>query len=184
MPKTLSSIMLAIVLFTSVVIAGVLFPLPHQSKEPPGADDTGSTEQGVMDIATANNRFAFDLYFQLDKSEHRNLFYSPYGISAALAMTYEGAKGRTADEMKSVFHFPESRILRPNFAAIHNAINKGANDYELRTGNALWVQRDFPLLEDYQSRVEKYYGGKGRKTEFFKKNEKTKKKKNKFIRKK
>src|SRR5437667_1987089 len=146
MPKTLSSIVLAVVLFTSVVIAGVLFPLPHQSKEPPGADDTGSTEQGVMDIATANNRFAFDLYFQLDKSEHRNLFYSPYGISAALAMTYEGAKGRTADEMKSVFHFPESRILRPNFVAIHNAINKGANDYELRTGNALWVQRDFLCL--------------------------------------
>ena len=115
MPKTLSSIVLAVVLFTSVVIAGVLFPLPHQSKEPPGADDTGSTEQGVMDIATANNRFAFDLYFQLDKSEHRNLFYSPYGISAALAMTYEGAKGRTADEMKSVFHFPESRILRTKF---------------------------------------------------------------------
>ena len=59
MPKTLSSIVLAVVLFTNVVIAGVLFPLPHQSKEPPGADDTGSTEQGVMDIATANNRFAF-----------------------------------------------------------------------------------------------------------------------------
>ena len=181
MPKTLSSIVLAVVLFTNVVIAGVLFPLPHQSKEPPGADDTGSTEQGVMDIATANNRFAFDLYFQLDKSEHRNLFYSPYGISAALAMTYEGAKGRTADEMKSVFHFPESRILRPNFAAIHNAISKGANDYELRTGNALWVQRDFPLLEDYQSRVEKYYGGKAVNLDFVKETEKSRQTINSFI---
>ena len=55
-------------------------------------------------------------------------------------MTYEGAKGQTADEMKSVFHFPENNILRPNFAAIYNSINKGAKDYELRTGNALWTQ--------------------------------------------
>src|SRR3989442_11956469 len=99
-------------------------------------------------------------------------------------MTYEGAKGRTADDMKSVFHFSESRILRPNVVAIHNAINKGGNEYELRTGNALWVQRDFPLLEDYQSRVEKYYGGKAGKFGFFKKNEKKKKKKNNFIRRK
>src|SRR5437660_11315003 len=112
MPKTLSSIVLAVVLFTSVVIAGVLFPLPHQSKEPPGADDTGSTEQGVMDIATANNRFAFDLYFQLDKSQHGNLFYSPYGISVALVMTCEGAIGQSADEMRFVLHFPEGTLFR------------------------------------------------------------------------
>ena len=48
-------------------------------------------------------------------------------------MTYEGAKGQTADEMKSVFHFPESNILRPNFAAIYNEINRGNEAYELRT---------------------------------------------------
>jgi len=181
MTRTLFSIVLAVVLFNSVVIAGVLFPLPHRSNEPPRADDSGSTEQGVMDVATANNEFAFDLYSQLDKSERGNLFYSPYSISAALAMTYEGAKGQTADEMKSVFHFPESSILRPNFAAIHNDINRGANDYELRTGNALWVQRNFPLLEDYKSRVDKYYGGKAVNLDFVQETEKSRQTINSFI---
>ncbi len=96
-------------------------------------------------------------------------------------MTYEGAKGQTADEMKSVFHFPESDILRPNFAKIYNDINEGAKDYELKTGNALWVQEDYSFLEDYMSRVEKYYGGKAANVDFIKETEKSRQTINSFI---
>ncbi|MCD6477445.1 MAG: serpin family protein, partial [Candidatus Aenigmarchaeota archaeon] len=101
----------------------VYFIFPYVPKQPPKADDTSSTPQGIQEVVDANNQFAFDLYKELDKSEQGNIFYSPYSISAALAMTYEGANGQTADEIKSVFHFPENDILRPNFAAIYNEIN-------------------------------------------------------------
>jgi serpin B len=83
--------------------------------------------------------------------------------------------------MKSVFHFPESNILRPNFAAIYNDINQGNKAYELRTGNALWVQNDFPFLEDYTSRVEKYYGGKAANLDFVSETEKSRQTINSFI---
>ena len=168
-------------MFAGVATAAVLFLFPYQPDQPPRADDTGSTQQGIKDVANANNKFAFDLYSKLDESESENLFYSPYSISAALAMTYEGAKGQTADEMKSVFHFPESNILRPNFAAIYNDINEGVKDYELRTGNALWVQQDFPFLSDYTSRIEKYYGGKAANVDFVKETEKSRQTINSFI---
>jgi len=172
---------LAVILFAGVATAAVLFLFPYQPNQPPKADDTGSTQSGIKAVANANNKFAFDLYPQLDKSENGNLFYSPYSISAALAMTYEGAKGKTADEMKSVFHFPESNILRPNFAAIYNDINKGARDYELRTGNALWVQQDFPFLADYKTKVEKYFGGKAANLDFVSEGEKSRQTINSFI---
>ena len=181
MTKKFILIGLAVILFAGVATAAVLFLFPYQPSQPPRADDTGSTQQGIKDVANANNRFAFDLYSQLDKSESGNLFYSPYSISTALAMTYEGAKGQTADEMKSVFHFPENNILRPNFAAIYNNINKGAKNYELRTGNALWVQQDFLFLSDYTSRVEKYYGGKAANLDFDKETEKSRQTINSFI---
>jgi len=181
MTKKFLLITLIIVLFAGVATAAVSFLFPYQPDQPPKVNDIGSTQQGVQDVVKANNNFAFDLYPQLNKSGNGNLFYSPYSISAALAMTYEGAKGQTADEMKSVFHFPESNILRPNFAAIYNEINKGAKDYELRTGNALWVQRDFPLLSDYTSRVEKYYGGKAANVDFIKETEKSRQTINSFI---
>lgn len=55
----------------------------------------------------ANSDFAFDLYQQLVKEKgDKNLFFSPYSISTALAMTAEGARGETADEMGKVLRFP------------------------------------------------------------------------------
>ena len=181
MTKKFIPIVLGVILFAGIATAAYLFLFPYEPTQPPTADDTGSTEQGIKDVVNGNNEFAFDLYSQLDKSEKGNLFYSPYSISAALAMTHEGAKGQTAEEMESVFHFPESNILRPNFAAIYNDINKGVDDYELRTGNALWMQKDFSLLTDYANRVEKYYGGKAANLDFVKESEKSRETINSFI---
>ncbi len=143
--------------------------------------DSGSTQSGIQQVVNANNQFTFDLYSEVNKSEEGNIFYSPYSISAALAMTYEGAKGQTADEMKSVFHFPENDILRPNFAAIYNKINSENKFYEIKTGNALWVQRDYQFLQDYTDRIEQYYGGKAINVDFVKETEKTRQTINSFI---
>ena len=181
MNKKLLLIGLMTILFAGVATAAVLFLFPYQPDQPPKASDSGSTQQGIQEVVNANNQFAFDLYSELDKAEDGNIFYSPYSISAALAMTYEGAKGQTADEMKFVFHFPESSTLRPNFAAIYNEINKKDKSYELRTGNALWIQYDYPLLEDYKNRVEKYYGGKAANVDFVKETEKSRQTINSFI---
>jgi len=183
MKKKILLIILIIVLFAGVTTAAVLFlfPFPYEPDQPPKTDSAGSTRSGIQEVANANNEFTFDLYSQLNQSEKGNIFYSPYSIFAALAMTYEGAKNQTAAEMKSVFYFPESDILRPNFAAIYNNLNEDVQDYELKTGNALWVQRDFPFLEDYLSRIEKYYGGKAANVDFVNETEKTRQTINSFI---
>lgn len=181
MNKKILLIALIIILFAGGVSAAIYFLYPYQPDQPPIAEETGSTEQGIKEVIETNNKFTFDLYSELGKSESGNIFYSPYSISAALAMTYEGAKGQTSKEMKSVFHFPESNILRPNFAAIYNDINKENDQYQLKTGNALWVQQDYPFLEDYMSRVEKYYGGKAANVDFVNETEKTRQTINSFI---
>jgi serpin B len=57
----------------------------------------------------ANSDFAFDLYKQIAKeNEGKNLFFSPYSVSGALAMTAEGARGKTAEEMGKVLRFPDA----------------------------------------------------------------------------
>jgi len=185
MTKIISVIVVAI-LALAVVTAGaiVLFGFPYEPNNPPTADDTGSTQSGIQQVVDANNEFAFDLYSKLNSDstqEGKNMFYSPYSISTALAMTYEGAKGKTADEMKSVFHFPDDNILRPNSAAIYNEINKKDKSYELKTGNALWVQQDYPFLQDYLDLVETYYGGKASNVDFRTETEKTRQTINTFI---
>jgi len=179
--KTLTLIGIILIPVTVATAATLLFLYPYNPTQPPKSDDTGWSEEGAQEVIDANNQFALELYTELSKNGKENIFYSPYSIFAALGMTYEGAKGETKDEIKSVFHFPEDSTLRPNFAKIYNDINKNEEDYELRTGNALWVQKDYPFLEDYINIVEKYYGGKVSNLDFVKETEKSRQTINSFI---
>ncbi|RLE37994.1 serpin family protein [Candidatus Woesearchaeota archaeon] len=145
-----------------IIIALVVF-ISSCVKEPAvKVDDTGWTLEGVNTVVNANNQFAFDLYSQFkEESKDENIFFSPYSISVALTMTYEGARGKTAEEMQSVLHIPENANLRrANFAKIINEINKEDKKYKLHTANALWPRIDFRLLEEYQNTIDTYYGGK------------------------
>ncbi len=75
---------------------------------------------------TANNGFAFSLYQKLAEKEG-NVFFSPYSISAALSMTIEGARGKTAEQMAAALQIPDkarpagnaSQKIPMNFLALH-----------------------------------------------------------------
>lgn len=71
---------------------------------------TATADQVPVKVTVkANSDFAFDLYRRLaEANEGGNLFFSPYSISGALAMTAEGARGQTAWEMGNVLRFPEA----------------------------------------------------------------------------
>jgi len=114
----------------------------------------------ARDVIEANNRFAINLYSQY-KSEEGNIFFSPFSISTAMAMVYEGAEGKTAKEIKSVFGFPKYDNSRRNqYSDLLSEINKKDKEYALKTANALWAEQDFHFLDEYLTTVEKYYGGK------------------------
>jgi serine protease inhibitor len=159
----------------------ILFGFPYSPNQPPLADDINSTYHGVQEVVNANNQFAFDLYSEFDKSARGNMFYSPYSIFSALAMVYEGARGQTASEIEEVFHFPDNKILRSNFAAIYNKINKESKSYDLRTGNALWTQQDYQFFQNYTNRVEQYYGGRVSNLDFKQETERSRQTINSFI---
>ncbi|MEM2088592.1 MAG: serpin family protein [Thermoproteota archaeon] len=179
--KRLWVVGIALLMITLVPAVAAFFLFPYPPTKPPKANDTGSTLQGIREVVRANNQFAFKLYSELVKAETGNVFYSPYSVFSALAMTYEGARGETAEEMKTVFGFPESNVLRSNFAAIYNRINEASEDYELRTGNALWTQKDYLFLEDYLRTVEEYYGGKAAVSDFINEAEESRQTINTFI---
>ncbi|GEM_PF-5523685 len=67
--------------------------------------------QAVSSVVKANNQFAFELYSKY-RSQEGNIFFSPYSISSAIAMAFEGARGKTAEEIQSVFHFSKDDALR------------------------------------------------------------------------
>ena len=84
-------------------------------------------------VVKSNSDFAIDLYRQLAKeNEGMNLFFSPYSISSALAMTAEGARGETAEQMGSVLRFPketrrvgdDAQLIPWHTSVIHTSMAK------------------------------------------------------------
>ncbi len=74
-----------------------------------------SSKANTDKVVDAINQFTFDAYSLLSKDKG-NIFFSPWSITTALAMTYEGARGNTAEEIRKVFHFPKnSKALREGF---------------------------------------------------------------------
>lgn len=114
----------------------------------------------MLTVVRDNTAFAWDLYAQL-KAEEGNLFYSPYSISTALAMTYAGARGNTAAQMADVLHFTVGQeALHPAFSdlAEHFQEMTKAGTISLNIANSLWIDGMIVVLEEFLNMMQEYYG--------------------------
>ncbi len=162
---------IVIILVLAVFVAAAILLVSYWSNTAPVVPDNGTVHdpgliddldidpQSVDEVVASNNRFAFDLY-SLYRKHPDNIFYSPYSLLAALAMTYEGARGQTAEEMARVFYLPEDEVRWSGLAGFYNAINQPDREYVLDTANALWPAQDYHFLDDYFEVIERYYRGK------------------------
>lgn len=112
-------------------------------------------EGDLGELVAGNTAFAWDLYQAL-RSQPGNLFYSPYSISIALAMTYAGARGVTEEEMARVLHYtlPQDR-LHPAFNALalelaqRAATAEGDDAFRLHIADSLWGQQGYSFLPEF-----------------------------------
>ena len=124
-------------------------------------------------LSAGNRAFSADLYQKL-RSQNGNLFFSPYSISLALAMTYGGAKAETASQMASAMHFtlpadklhPAFNELDQNLEALGQAgssqqptqTNGSGQDFQLAIANSIWGQKGFAFLPAYLDLLSQNYG--------------------------
>lgn len=114
----------------------------------------------ALKTAKDGNTFACDLYGKLG-AQPGNLFFSPYSISSALAMTYGGAKGDTATCMAKTLHFDlDADRLHPAYAQLYKAINAADKNrkYQLTTANMLWGQKNYGFDPNFLKLTSDNYG--------------------------
>jgi len=154
----------AIFIIITVFYSGFFPPNNVQAK----AIDTYATTESVKSLSEVINDFSFNIYHHIGIRGDSNIFLSPYSIFVALAMTYEGARGDTAGQMKNVLGFEQNdEVSLCSFGRIYNLLNIDA-EYTLNTANALWTEKDFPFLEEYLSFIDNYYMGKATDVDFSK----------------
>ncbi|MGD2143540.1 MAG: serpin family protein [Anaerolineae bacterium] len=125
-------------------------------------------------LVEGNSAFAFDLYrFLAEQGGDENLFYSPYSISLALAMTYAGARGETGGQMAEAlqFNLPQDQ-LHPAFNALDQELAQrgegaaGKDDpdeehpkgFRLKIANAIWGQTEYEFLGAFLDVLAENYG--------------------------
>jgi serpin B len=124
-----------------------------------------ASEADVKAVVTGNTAFAFDLYGRLKdlpavKAGGGNLFFSPYSISTALAMTANGARGTTATQMTSALHLPGDTTPAAAFGQLQKDLQAEAqkSGCQLNIANALWGQKGHPFLDSFLSTTKAGYG--------------------------
>jgi len=119
-------------------------------------------EMPAISPADSVNAAGFNLYKALGKELSGNLFFSPYSISSALAMTYAGARGETAEQMQKTLSYPSREETPPLFAFLQQKMNEitQSGEIELFPANALWPQKGEPLRADYLATINEFFHAK------------------------
>jgi serpin B len=181
MKKTLVSLLITLSLVlpltgcTGTASAGLIESDKERIKSP----DVSPAD--VATLVDGNTAFSFDLFQEL-KSEDGNMFYSPYSISLALAMTYAGAWGETEQQMADTLHYDLSQDnLHPAFNYLDMELAKrgegarGKDDegFRLNIVNAIWGQKDFTFLPEFLDTLAENYGAGLRLLDFINETEKS-----------
>jgi serpin B len=118
-----------------------------------------SQKSDVSCIVRGNTDFAIDIYQKISP-ESGNIFFSPYSISTALAMTYVGARSETEKQMAQTLRFtlPQEQ-LHPAFCELQSGLQgrQKAFDFKLNIANALWIEKSYKLLSEFLDVNKKYY---------------------------
>jgi len=144
----------------------MLVPLLYLQEVPGMAQTAPVPTPDTSAVVEGNNAFAFDLYGQL-RQQPGNLFFSPESISTAFAMAYSGARGDTASEMASTFHFtlPPAQ-LHPAMGALLNSLNAAHPGYRLHVADALWAEKNFNFSDAFLKQTSTDYGASFNRVDF------------------
>lgn len=119
-------------------------------------------------LADGNRAFALGMYGELVRESPENgLFFSPFSISVALAMTYAGAAGTTAEAIAGTLHFElEEPGLHQAFNALDLALSsrgegaQGKDDepFRLHVTNSIWGLEGAMFLDPFLDTLAVNYG--------------------------
>jgi len=163
--STMSFILFFVLIVTAQTASLASAPSGEKNKTQSPSSNATETQNSFLgkdaeSLIRGNNTFAFDLAERLFQKKG-NVFFSPFSISDALAMTYAGARGKTETQMAKVLHFSlPQKTLHPALSSLLRSLqDTGSEGCILRVANALWGQKGYKFLQSFTDLIRRYYGG-------------------------
>ena len=143
------------VLASLVTSLAILAPV-YGVEDPPANLDSKALDE-MAPLVAGNTEFALNFLRELPAD--KNVFFSPFGISEALAVCFSGAEGETAAQMAKVLGFPnEGSEVHEEFKLLHLVQEslEQSEQIDYAMANSLWSK--IPLLQSYLEFSERAYG--------------------------
>ncbi len=126
-------------------------------------------ENTMMKLVDANNKFGFQLFSEIQKSQSdENVFISPISIAIALSMTYNGAAGKTQEAIAKTLNFQGMSLEEINQAnqdlgILLNSLNP---EIKLNIANSIWTRKGISFSPSFLRINKEFYQSKVREIDF------------------
>lgn len=130
------------------------------------ADNNGvefNKEEISEEVTNNNSEFATDIFRELNKEDsNKNIFISPFSISTALTMTYNGAVGETKKEMEEALRYLNININEVNqtYKNLIPYLNQVDNEIDLDINNSIWYKQGEKIKENFIDTNKKIFNAK------------------------
>ena len=124
------------------------------------AETENDISPGEKNIVEASNKFGFKLFREIVKSEpDKSIFISPLSISMALAMTYNGAEGKTKQAMAKTLELSGLSIDEVNnsYLSLTQRLIQLDPDVAFQIANSIWSRIGFQVEQDFIEQNKKYF---------------------------
>ncbi|CAN5447938.1 serpin family protein [soil metagenome] len=125
-----------------------------------------STDQSVVKYEPVNikvtEKFATNFFKLAAKKADKNIVVSPYSVSTALSMAYNGAGGKTKSEMQTVLDYEKlsNAAVNEQNSTLYKSLMKVNPTSELTVANAMFANKNFSFNKNFMDANQKYYGAK------------------------
>ncbi len=127
----------------------------------------GVDKDAYKSIKDANETFSAKMFGELLKGSSENgvlkenVSFSPLSISFALAMTYNGTKANTRQELGEALGFDSlsTEEINAGFLSLMSVLTDEAGGIRLDIGNALFGNKDVTFKSNFTQTVRDYYNG-------------------------
>ncbi|MDR1552781.1 MAG: serpin family protein [Prevotellaceae bacterium] len=118
-----------------------------------------------------NNNFSVDFFATLyDKIENKeNIIVSPFSLSMALAMVWNGAETETKQEIQETLglgNYPKEEV-NAYFKKLNDALLKTDPNTQLAIANSIWTHKGFPVKQAFYDVNKTWYNAEARELDFF-----------------
>lgn len=125
------------------------------------SSDHSESNEEPMNIKVSE-KFATNIFKLAAKKPDSNIVVSPYSVSTALSMAYNGAGSKTKTEMQNVLDYTglSDEAVNQQNLSLYKSLMQVNPSSELTVANAMFANKNFEFVKAFMDSNQKYYGAK------------------------